>query len=139
MVADAARQGQALRIIARLPFIDGTNSRSADRPALVVGAVLPEPTSEDCSYLAVTLADDLSRGAFKTALADAGFVVTRFCARSRTQEGLHLVEVEGFVAADDPRLAAALDDQGDGIRAIALCGSYATPLVLPTTTAEAAA
>lgn len=119
------------RIIARLPFGPRGNARACPRGALAVARIRPEPTGADHSLIAIDLAQDISRGRMQTALAAAGLTVIGVFGDLDAGPGagnLQLVEVEGHVGDDDPRLSA-LTERPDRLmpRAVVL-GSYALPL-----------
>jgi len=127
------------RIIARLPFAVVETPRGDGPEALAIGVAAPEPTDHDRSFLTVETGEVISRSQLKEIMTAAQFEALDFQA---SDEGggraLHLVEVEGFVAADDPRLALLLE-LGDGrlVRVWAI-GGFAVPLSIEEMTAPAA-
>lgn len=119
------------RIIARLPFISQARREEAD--ALALAAVPLEPTGEDRTLLGIELAQDVSRGRLKDCIEASGLPTLQF----RTHHlgsgagAVLLVEVEGYVPEDDPRLAQLAERLGEAfVRALPI-GLYATPLRLP--------
>ncbi len=123
------------RIIARLPFLR-TAGQSVGREggdALVLAAVPWEATGDDRTLLAVEVTQDVSRSRLKDGLEAAGFATLQL--RTHHLPGgmgsVHLVEVEGFVAAEDPRLATARKRLGEGVSHVLTIGAYATPVTLP--------
>ncbi len=118
------------RIIARLPFCGNPGARFENLEALAIAQLDVDESGDDVSFLVVPASDKLSRGSFNGLVQDAGF--NGHIAATYEEGGqaprLYLVEVAGFVAAGDPRLADLanrLGDQGGQVFAI---GSYARPL-----------
>lgn len=115
------------RIIARLPFFG--EPLSPGREALVLARVPAEESGEDCSLLLLETMAELSRAALSKRLDQAGFHRRpRGLWDDSDGRRLHLVEVEGFVEAADPRLRR-LELADDGLflqRHVA--GAYALPL-----------
>src|SRR3546814_5390928 len=82
----------------------------------------------DHGYLIVELDEAVSRGALKTLLSDAGFEVCDIQAWVDSPDRtLHLVEVDGFLAADDKRIAVLLAE-ADAVKQAWSAGSFAVPL-----------
>lgn len=119
------------RIIARLPFL--TRGPRDDVDALALAAVPLEPTGDDRTLLGIELCQDMSRGRLKDGVEACGLPTLAF--RTHHLPGgagaVHLLEVEGFVAEDDPRLGQLADRLGDSLMRILPIGAYATPMVAP--------
>src|SRR3546814_6259415 len=98
-----ARSGKATpKVIARLPFAALDGGRGDSPQAVVVSLAEPEESGEDHGYLIVALDEAVSSGALTTLLSDAGFEVCDIQAWVDSPDRtLHLVEVDGFLAADD--------------------------------------
>jgi chorismate mutase len=116
-----------LRVFARLPFVssDGEEVR-----ALALGQPEIEPSGDDLTPLAIEAEQGLSRGGLRELLATAklnpGWAAT--WRPDPPAPAVHLVEVDSFVAAADPRLGALQHAaRGEVLRAIPL-GGYARPL-----------
>ena len=116
-----------LRVFARLPFVssDGEEVR-----ALALGQPEIEPSGDDLTPLAIEAEQGLSRGGLRELLATAklnpGWAAT--WRPDPPAPAVHLVEVDSFVAAADPRLGALQQAaRGEVLRAIPL-GGYARPL-----------
>ncbi|NIA68408.1 chorismate mutase [Pelagibius litoralis] len=124
-----ARSGKASpKIIARLPFAALDGGRRHGPEAVVVSLAEPEESGDDQGYLIVELDEAVSRGALKTLLSDAGFEVRNTQAWvDAPDRPLHLVEVEGFLASDDARVAALVAETDQVSHAWAV-GSFAVPL-----------
>ena len=116
-----------LRVFARLPFVssDGEEVR-----ALALGQPEIEPSGDDLTPLAIEAEQGLSRGGLRELLATAnlnpGWAAT--WRPDPPAPAVHLVEVDSFVAAADPRLGALQQAaRGEVLRATPL-GGYARPL-----------
>ena len=123
----------ALKIVARLPFAvasQGGLDGGAAAPALVVGALAPEPSGDDLALVAIEALPGLGRGRLIGALAEAG-LEPRWLASATVRAGLtcHLVEIVGFVDhAAAPALERATSGLHDVVREVVVLGAYARPL-----------
>lgn len=124
-----ARSGKASpKVVARLPFAPLDGGRKSGPEAVVISLAEPEESGDDRGYVIVELDQAVSRGALKMLLADAGFEVRNTQAWvDAPDRTLHLVEVEGFLASDDPRVAALVEEAAPVSHAWAV-GSFAVPL-----------
>lgn len=119
------------RVIARLPFVTGTNARSTQHEALVICPVPQEPTGRDRTYLALESDQQLRPVKLKKAFADIDLPVvfaTDYLDPNRPQVWQTLVEVDGFAIADDPRIKAVEDAFDGAIKRVVSLGGYATPV-----------
>lgn len=91
-----------LQVVARLPFLGD----AAGAAALVVAPVPPDPSGDDRSLLLVEAEDGAARGRIAQAIADAGLQATSILVARSGGATLALAEIEGFLRADDARLAA---------------------------------
>ena len=107
-------------IFARIPFI--SRNESAAEPALAIANVIPEPTADDISVLAIHTEKDDS--AIKAAFAELGLEIT--CLINKGQDSLY--ETNKFVPIDDPILSTIADSLGK--ESVRLLGSYAQPITL---------
>jgi chorismate mutase len=121
----------APRIVARLPFAGPPNLKDRDREALVISRLQPDSTDDDRTALAIDAVGPISIARLTPAL-EAAKLRPSFTARWQNPQvahsALHLVEVGGFVAADDPRVTAALETLGVQINRTIMVGAYAMPL-----------
>lgn len=118
------------RIIARLPFGDGGACRGPAVEALAVGRVAVEETGRDRSLLVLETSGEISRSALLTSLKAVGFEVALVQVWHDPADAgtwLHLVELEGFVRPDDPRLARFAKRRAEVLRQIWPIGAYAIP------------
>jgi chorismate mutase len=124
----AVRQPKVPHVIARLPFGDPGNQRGRGLQALVIGTTPNEPTDIDRGLLVAETREPVSRSAIRDALNTAQFrpiFIQAFQELGGPEQ--QLVEIEGFLAPDDPRLAALAKALGPDSRAISI-GGYAVPL-----------
>ena len=125
----ARRAADSPRVIARLPFVL-LPDRPRDHPeALVLGLVPPEASGEDHSLLIIETRRELSRAALAAMLGGAGLQrsdqgILEYTADSRR----HLIEVDGFVEDDDPRLSDLISRDGEVILQVSVAGSFALPV-----------
>jgi chorismate mutase len=117
------------RVIARLPFGARGNARSEDGDALVISRIEPEPSGVDRSLFIIEIGEEVSRMRVVDTLGSAGLPAF-FLAGSDGggDAAAQLIEVEGWLAADDPGLKSALAALGGRILRVASLGGYAVPL-----------
>lgn len=124
----ALRQTEPCRIhiVARLPFWAPRPEGAANGAAFVVGASAPDPSGHDRTLFAIELDSETSRARLIGALKAAGLTTADVLLRRSPADDdvAHaLVEVEGFVTEDDPRLAQVLPP----LRRPVVIGAYAVP------------
>jgi chorismate mutase/prephenate dehydratase len=115
-----------IHVTARLPFWSPRPDGAPKVQALVVCAVPPDPSGADRSLLGLEVALDVSRARLAQALTTAGFDPgTTILRRDPGAPVAHvLVDVTGFVADADPRLAALTASLHPPI----VLGAYAVPV-----------
>ncbi|MDC0033184.1 chorismate mutase [Alphaproteobacteria bacterium] len=120
-----------LKICARVPFASRGNSRGIRSGALIVSQAAPEKSGNDRSILLVECDDSTSLGRLTNGLTSANFDIISVAGRSSTDAGANqpvfLVEVSGFAAPDDDRLASFVENL-TGIVSADFIGGYAVPL-----------
>ncbi|MDE2005930.1 MAG: chorismate mutase [Rhodospirillales bacterium] len=138
------RDPARLHIVAGLPLWARRPEGAPDAPAFVLATIPPDPSGEDRALIGLELAPEISRARLAASLAAAGFTQPAAtpggtipgCAIPggmilRREPGeaaaLALIEVAGFVAEDDARLAAI---EG-ALRPPAVLGCYAVPIEGP--------
>jgi chorismate mutase-like protein len=118
------------RVVARLPFV----VTEARHPAsgYVIAGVAPEPSGNDVTLIAATVAaDKMSRQRMLDVLTATGLAAAPLSHAVAGGEQVLLVEVAGFVAADDARLRDFARDTTEASgRAVAI-GAYAAPVHYP--------
>lgn len=125
----AGQSAHTPRVIARLPFVREPGGQHEGPEALALALVPHEDSGEDHSLLLVETFDPLSRAAIAKVLAGAGLMLAPggLCQDSPSED-LYLVEVEGFVATDDPRLARLVRGSEAGVSRVSVAGSFALPV-----------
>lgn len=122
------------RVIGRLPFLG--EGPGDGRVALALAQMAHEPTGDDRTLVGIELNGDVSRGRLKEAVEAAGMTPRAFWDTRPGRAGgvpLHLVEIDGYVAPRDERLALLLERLGEaGQRAVPI-GGFATPVVVGKT------
>jgi chorismate mutase len=92
-----------LQVVARLPFV----AEPAGGPAaLVVAPVAPDPSGQDRTLLLLEAEAGAPRGRIAAALAGAGLQAASLIVARAGAATLALAELDGFLGADDPRLAS---------------------------------
>jgi len=116
------------RIVNRLPFAGPGPGRGDGIEALAIARVSPEPTGYDRSWLGIETAPDISRARLRSVLAAAGLEPTSLAASQRNEDSwLHLVEISGFLDAEDKRIAKLTEGRNPVQRCV-LLGGYPVPL-----------
>lgn len=115
-----------IHIVARLPFWAPRPEGSPKVQAMVVSAAAPDPSGHDRSLLGLELPLEVSRARLGTALAAVGFGAGTTILRRDVGAPVAyaLVDVDGFVADGDPRLAGLRPM----LRPPVVLGAYAVPL-----------
>ena len=116
----------AIQVVARLPLWAPRPEGAPDVEALVVAAAKPDASGLDRSLIGLELSLDVSRARLGTMLAAARLAPTQVILRRDPGAPVAdaLVEVEGFVTEDDPRLA----EIGLVLQRPVVLGAYAVPL-----------
>lgn len=112
-----------MHVVARLPFWAPRAEGTPTAQGLVVCAAAPDPSGHDRALLGLELPAEVSRARLMTLMTGAGFVPGPTILRRRDPVMQALVEVDGFVADNDPRLATL-----PTLRPPVVVGAYAVPL-----------
>ncbi|MEI9996253.1 MAG: hypothetical protein WDM91_16775 [Rhizomicrobium sp.] len=113
------------RIVATLPLT------GAEQPAAyVIGTLEPQPSGDDTTLILLEAGDTLSLTKLQSLLKQGGLdsrllAVSRDSAKSPLRH--HLLEIAGFVPADDARFGMLTEQAGDAIQRVACVGCYANP------------
>jgi len=115
-----------LHVVARLPFWTPRPEGAPDVQTLVVSAAAPDPSGQDRSLLGLKLPPDVGHARLGTVIAAAGFQAgTTILRRDHDSAAASaLVEVDGFIEDDDPRLAMLQMV----LRPPVVLGAYAVPV-----------
>lgn len=119
------------RVIARLPFVGGSNARDHGNEALVISPVPQEATGRDRTYMVIESAKQLVQSRLNTELANAGLNMvfsTEHLDDNRPEVWQILVEIDDFVAPDDVRIEKFKDAFDGAIQFAVTIGGYATPI-----------
>jgi chorismate mutase/prephenate dehydratase len=116
-----------IRIIARLPFGSIGNALGECEDALVIAAMEPEPSGDDCTVFAIVSPDGLNAAALTEALLDVRIDSNPLASARRDSGAVHLIEADAQVDAVDPRLSRALAKLHMETRVTRL-GLYARPI-----------
>ncbi len=119
------RDEPRIHVVARLPFWSPRPEGAPSARALVVATVAPDASARDRSLIGLELPGEMSRARLTAALADAGFLLGGSILRRNPHDpsALALIDVEGLVADDDPRLALL-----SASRKPVVLGGYAVPV-----------
>jgi len=126
-----ARDAVHPRIVARLPFGAGDTVRGAPLEAFAVAACESEPTGRDRSLLIVEASGEISRSSILAEGRSAGLeagAIQSWQPPGETQSWLHLIDIDGFLPPEDPRLAGFAARLGKSLGRIWPVGGYAVPL-----------
>ena len=117
------RDDPRLYVVARLPFWTPRLEGAPSVQAFVLAAIAPDRSSRDRSLLGLELPPEMSRTRLAGALAAAGLAQGNTILR-REDPVLALVDVEGYVAGDDPRLGQLSELPHPPV----VLGAYAVPV-----------
>jgi chorismate mutase / prephenate dehydratase len=125
----AAGRESGPRVVGRLPFCPpdpGPGGRSEMTEALMVAACPHDDTGEDRTLLVIEVEAGTSRDRVRALVTAAGFDPIELLGQHAVGTTLlHLVDVPGWVALDDPRLTAMVREP---VRHANVIGGYPLPL-----------
>lgn len=127
----ASRSADTPRIVARLPFVPNPRGRFSELGAYVIAIAQPEESGDDRTLAVLTMSEaSPSMARLSSLLARvglAGQAVAQY--RRGSDEGARvLLELPGFVTAEDPRLTALVAADPAQILDAVVVGAYAVPL-----------
>ena len=124
------RDTPRIHVVARLPFWSPRAEGSPQVRALVVSAAAPDRSQHDHSLIGLEVSLEMSRARLSSTLAELGFVTSGILLRRDEHDprSLVLVDVDGYVTEDDPRLAKLAT-----LRPPVVLGAYAMPVDGETT------
>ena len=119
------------RIIWRLPFYASDRGRFENLAAFALAEIDPQPSGDDVTVAIVETDLDVSRGRIVDTLKamQIGARMAAVYQDDRAERRSHLLEINGFVADDDPCWDAYAERIGDTLQRIAVLGSYPAPLI----------
>jgi chorismate mutase len=119
------RDTPRIHVVARLPFWSPRAEGAPQVRALVVSTATPDQSQHDHTLIGLELSPEMSRARLSTALAEAGFTTSGILLRRAEHDprSLLLIDVDGYVTEDDPRLAML-----GTLRPPVVLGAYAMPV-----------
>jgi chorismate mutase/prephenate dehydratase len=127
----ASQTKNTLKIISRLPFVEDEGSLLEDLAALVVSQMPQDNTDDDRTLIVMVANARISRASINDLLESVsltGRSVTSLDSREDRPEWLHLVEIEGYLAEDDPKIESLIEGGGGRIRRVVAVGGFANPI-----------
>lgn len=112
-----------VHIVGLLPFWAPRSEGAARVPAMVLSVAPPDPSGADRTLIGLELPEQASRARLSASLAEAGLPLVSMLLRPHGSAGAALVTLDGFIEADDPRLASLPDINLAPVR----LGAYAIP------------
>jgi chorismate mutase len=119
------RAPDAPRVVARLPFVSGGNARNGDAGAYAIARVPLDESGDDRALLVIECEDAIRGETLRYLLSGVGLRAGAIISRHE-EFWMHLIEVDGFVAPDDPVLRRLEEDPAVA-RARAI-GGFAVPI-----------
>lgn len=115
-----------VHIVARLPFWTARPEGAPQVQAFAIAAAPPDASRKDRSLLGFELPEEISRTRLSAAFTAVGLPpAAMILRRDPAGQAAHgLVEVDGYIAEDDPRLAALAERAARPL----LLGAYAVPI-----------
>lgn len=121
----------AVRIVAALPFGQSTPFATVKNRALALSRMEFLPSGDDNSFIALTCPSEISRSRLISLLSRYEMEALSLSVNTEAGKvGAYLIEVKGYIAADDPRLhdiQAALDVPNSRMLSL---GGYPVPPAL---------
>jgi chorismate mutase / prephenate dehydratase len=123
-----SQNDNALQVIARLPFGIRGNAHSDNTDAFVIGRSAQQETGADRTLFVIQSVIDTSRARLLELLAAADLNGIFLASYEDAQHTLHLIDLEGFVPASDPRILRFYKQFGTAQHRLLSFGGYALPL-----------
>lgn len=121
--------GDSPKIVWRLPFFNAPSSRFESLEAVAVAQIVPEASGDDITLAALETDHELSRARVVESLKNAGISAEFGAVHADTasQATLYLLEIQGFLSAEDKRLRTLESNLDDALVRIAVLGTYPRP------------
>ncbi len=119
------------KVIARLPFIPGSNARGIGLEAAVICPIEQEPTGRDRSLLAVESDTEIGARRIEDALNSVGVssaYIQNWHDPNRPPGWIYLIEAFGFIDPAGKQFPRFIDSIGKSAQRILHLGGYGTPL-----------
>ncbi len=130
----ASARGNEPKVVSRLPFLVTNQSGGRSQvSAVALARLTPEDTGDDRSLLTVEMGEELSRARLIGALSAVGLPpIWQASGPAQIGQGggLYLLEIEGFVSSEDPRLAKLAETLGSALNRVTVLGAYPAPIVV---------
>jgi chorismate mutase / prephenate dehydratase len=120
--------GEIPRVVARLPFGARGNARPEGGDALAIGRSPPQETGRDQTLFVIESVADIRRAELRRLLTAAELSCTFIAASDHGERTATLIELDGFVRPDDPRIGCFSAGLGPGLHRLQPFGGYAVPL-----------
>lgn len=127
----AVSAGPSPKIIARLPFVLTKRANTNERSALAIAMLEPESTGDDISLVAIERLSDVSRDRLRAEMNERKLFAEWLAVWHDPESpgyGLHLVSIDGYLAAGDARLTEFRLRAGEAVGRTVVLGSYARPV-----------
>lgn len=123
------------KVFARIPFIySGTPGRN-NPSGLAFGRLAPESSGHDNTLIAIEADANVSHSKLQTTMTHSGLEASWInIATLHPSVRHHLIELKGFVTADDDNFRSLLTSLGSSVLKVSFLGSYAVPLNLMEST-----
>jgi chorismate mutase/prephenate dehydratase len=120
------REDARVQVVARLPFWLPRPEGAPHVQALVVAAAPPDLSRQDRTLLGFDLPPEMSRARLSAACTAVGLTLSAMILRrdATAQTAQALVEVDGYVTEEDPRLARLAENAARPV----VLGAYAVPV-----------
>lgn len=119
--------GEAPKVFARLPFIDGPRKRLQ---ALAIGHVVLESSGDDLTWLVLETREELGRSRLTEWCGQAGLTARVLAgpAPKGAQFYHYLVEIDGCLMPDDPAIETVKEAGGAVLTGVSHIGTFARPI-----------
>ncbi len=119
------------KVFARIPFIYSGQPGRNNPSGLAFGRLAPESSGHDNTLIAIEADANLSHSKLQTNMTHAGLEASWInIATLHPSVRHHLVELKGFVTAEDENFRNLLTSLGASVLKVSFLGSYAVPLNL---------
>ncbi|MBV8737253.1 MAG: chorismate mutase [Alphaproteobacteria bacterium] len=123
-----SQNGDAPRVIARLPFGIRGNARSDHTDAFAIGRSTQQETGADRTLFVTQSVINTSRARLLELLAAVDLNGIVLASYEEAQCTLHLIDLEGFIPTSDPRISRFYKQFGSAQYRLLSFGGYASPL-----------
>lgn len=124
------QQENCPQLFAQVPFVTAKND-AQQASGYAIAKLTPEATASDSTLITVE-SSAVSSHRLVSAFTTAGFTATRVHFVNSRQPGNvhHLLQVDGYITAEDERLKTIIASMQDGVHRWKVLGTYADPIRL---------